>query len=188
MDRRELIGWMMATGGLAVFSQRSAAELLAMGADAHRAPQVPQARVMDAHAALTVQVAAALIIPATDTPGATEAGVAAFIERMLDQWYPADDRDRFLAGVAELDGRARARGQPDFVTAGAADQVAMLQHFDDAVTALREARDPSANQRWFAMLKYLTVWGYCTSEPGMRDTLHTWPMPMHYDGNARVGA
>jgi hypothetical protein len=42
------------------------------------------------------------------------------------------------------------------------------------------------SQRRFAVLKYLTVWGFCTSEPGMREVLHSLPRPMRYDGAAPV--
>jgi hypothetical protein len=54
------------------------------------------------------------------------------------------------------------------------------------VAALRTTNGAAANAHWFAMLKYLTVWGYCTSDVGMRETLHSWPQPMRYDGNVAV--
>jgi hypothetical protein len=44
------------------------------------------------------------------------------------------------------------------------------------------------NEHWFAMLKYTTVFGYCTSEIAMRRTLGAWPRPTRYDGCAPVGA
>ena len=37
---------------------------------------------------------------------------------------------------------------------------------------------------WFAMLKYLTIWGYYTSEIGETRELGNWPLPWRYDGNA----
>ncbi len=190
MDRRELLQWMVAASGLTAVNRLSATDLLALGRDAHRgtAADVGRLKFLGAHAAMTVMIAAEHIIPAGATPGATHANVTAFIDTMLDGWYPPDDRARFLRGIAELDGRSMARYGEKFVTGSAAQQIALLETSDVEVAALRSTSDAAANDHWFAMLKYLTVWGYCTSEVGMRETLHSYPMPMRYDGNARVDA
>ncbi len=188
MDRRELLQWMVAAGGLTAVNRLSATHLLALGRDAHRvtAADVGRLKFLDAHAAMTVMIAAEHIIPASATPGATQANVTAFIDTMLDGWYPAADRARFLRGVAELDARSVNRFDAKFMNGTPAQQIALLEFFDAEVTALRSTSDAAANDHWFAMLKYLTVWGYCTSEVGMRETLHSYPMPMRYDGNAQV--
>lgn len=54
------------------------------------------------------QVAALVdqIIPATETAGASEVGVPQFIDKMLAEWYHPDERERFLAGLAEVNSRA----------------------------------------------------------------------------------
>ena len=46
------------------------------------------------------------ILPATDTPGAAEAGVPQFIDTMLSGWYAPEERDGFLAGLSAFDARA----------------------------------------------------------------------------------
>ena len=188
MERRELIRWLMATAGLSCLEGLSSDEVLAFGAEVHR-PRIqgtPRFRVLDARAQRTVTMAAEQIIPASDTPGATDADVVAFIDRMLADWYAAEERDRFLAGLAELDARCRARRGRDFADCDAADQRIVLSAFDDEVTALRRTRGSSPNDHWFAMLKYLTAFGYCTSEAAMRRTLGDWPRPTRYDGCAPV--
>ena len=177
MKRRELIQWLVATAGLQCLESLAPEDLLALGRDIHR--RVAPGRALDAHALRTVTVAAERIIPATDTPGATDAGVSAFIDKMLAGWHTAAERDRFLAGLAELDTRCRERAGKDFVECTAADQVAVLSAFDDA------ARSTSLGEHWFARLKYLTVYGYCTSEAGMR-ALGLFPLPWRYDGCAPV--
>jgi hypothetical protein len=50
---------------------------------------------------------AELILPETDTPGARAARVDRFIDAMLTDYYPEDDRRRFLAGLGRADARAR---------------------------------------------------------------------------------
>jgi gluconate 2-dehydrogenase gamma chain len=189
VDRRALLGWMVATGGLSALNRLSAADLLAMGRDAHALPAAPRDDVpaLDARTAAIVTAAAERIIPATDTPGATQANVTEFIETMLSGWYAPAERDRFVSGVHELDGRATAQYACAFAACKPSEQDALLEGYDRVVNDLRAAHDPSVNAHWFATLKYLTVWGFCTSEVGMRDVLHSWPQPMRYDGNAAVG-
>lgn len=188
MERRELIRWLMATAGLSCLDGLSRDEVLAFGTDVHRRSALGTQgfRALHAQAQRTVLVAAERIIPATDTPGATDAGVVSFVDRMLADWYTAQERDRFLTGLGELDTRCRALRGRDFVDCDAADQDAVLTAFDDEVTALRRTSGSRPNDHWFAMLKYLTAFGYCTSEVAMRRTLGDWPRPTRYDGCAVV--
>lgn len=189
MERRELIRWLMATAGLTCLDGFAPNELLAFGADVHQqqAPGAQGFRALDAHARRTVVVAAERIIPASDTPGATDAGVAVFIDRMLADWYSTAERDRFLAGLRALDVKCRALRGRDFADCTESDQVAVLTAFDREVTALRGSPGgANPNDHWFAMLKYTTVFGYCTSEVAMRQTLGNWPRPGRYDGCAPV--
>jgi hypothetical protein len=175
MERRELIQWLVATAGLQCLDSLAPADLLALGRDVHRRATVG---LLSPHDERTVAVATARIIPGAD--------VTAFIDKMLADWHTPAERERFLAGLPQLDTRCRARGGRDFADCAAADQVAVLTAFDDEVTALRAARGGTeANQHWFAMLKYLTVYGYCTSEAGMR-TLGLYPLAGRYDGCAPV--
>ena len=116
---------------------------------------------------------------------AAQAGVTAFIDTLLHEWYAPTDRDRFLAGLSELDARAQEGARRTFAESTVADQIAVLESFDRDVVELRRTNS-AAIDHWFAMLKHLTVWGYCTSEPGMRQTFKSYPLPMRYDGNAPV--
>ena len=162
MDRRELIQWLVATAGL---------PSLAFGRQVHRRPL---RRSLSAHVERTLAVATERILP-----GAAEANVGAFIDTMLADWHTPEERARFLAGLPELDRRCRARAAHDFVDCNEADQVAVLTTLDDEVSAA------GTHDHWFARLKYLTVYGYCTSEAGMR-ALRLYPLPWRYDGCAPV--
>jgi len=114
------------------------------------------------------------------------ADVVAFIDKMLADWHTPAERNRFLTGLPDLDVRSRARASRAFVDCGEADQVAVLTALDGEVTALRASDgDTAANQHWFAMLKYLTVYGWCTSEAGARE-LGLYPLAGRYDGCAPV--
>ena len=174
MERRELIQWLVATAGLQALDSLTPSDLLALGREVHRRGT---ARALSGHAERTVAAAAARILPGAD--------VAAFIDKMLADWHTPAERDRFLAGLPELDSRCRARATRAFVDCAEADQIAVLTALDDEVTALRAASGAAANQHWFAMLKYLTVYGWCTSEAGARE-LGLYPLAGRYDGCAPV--
>jgi hypothetical protein len=168
LDRRDLLQWMVATGGLAALRRFSPRDLTEMGMAAHArlatSPRVPGTLTPDERRIVTA--AAECIIPRTETPGATDARVA---------------------GLETLDAASRASFGLPYAEASTAQQVLLAQRFDDEVTVLRRTSGATANQHWFAMLKYLTVWGFCTSKVGMRDVLKSFPRPMRYDGAAPVG-
>src|SRR2546422_6501518 len=65
-------------------------------------------RVLDPHQSETVATIADMIIPPTDTPGARAAEVHRFVDLLLAEWAPDDDRKQFLEGLADVDARARA--------------------------------------------------------------------------------
>lgn len=127
-----------------------------------------------------VEIAAEHIIPRTHTPGATDARVADFIDAMLSDWHPPAERERFIAGLGELD-RRTAGG--DFSRAPSAQRIALLAALDDEVTSLRRSNPRGANEHWFSTLKFLTVWGYYTSRVGITDELRVDMMPGRYDGD-----
>lgn len=188
MERRALLHWLVATGGLAAFNRLSAQDLTELGASTHaRLGTGPRSvEFLTPAERRIVEAAAERIVPRTDTPGATDARVADFVDVMMTEWYPTADAERFRAGIAALDSTSRTRFGVSFAESTEEQQVALAQVLDDEVTTLRRTSGAKANEHWFAMLKYLTVWGFCTSEPGMRDVLHSFPHPMRYDGAAPV--
>jgi gluconate 2-dehydrogenase gamma chain len=190
MQRREALRLIASTAAVPAFQGLHESQLLVLGRRIHAAARDavgPIIGALNAHQRATVVVAAERIIPATDTPGASDARVVDFIDRMLAEWYPAEDLDRFLAGLRELDGRAQHANARAFIDCAAALQIQLLTTLDDEVAALRQ-RGPasSADRHWFAMLKYLTIWGYCTSEAVQTDVLKLYPLPGRFDGCARV--
>lgn len=66
------------------------------------------------------------ILPRTDTPGARDVGVHDFIDVMMAGYYPKEERDRFVAGLARVDQRARTAFGKPFVQAPAAQQLQLV--------------------------------------------------------------
>ena len=191
MHRRralQVLGALAALPALPGVPGLSASELLQLGARVHtsledemlgRAP-----RALGPAQYRAVATAAEHILPRTDTPGATDARVAGFIDVMLADWYLPQERDRFIAGLAELDARARRAYRRAFVEGRDEQRMALLVILDGEVSALRQADSRAAGEHWFAMLKYLTVWGYYTSRVGMTEELKVQLMPGYYNGDA----
>ncbi len=119
-----------------------------------------------------------LIIPTTDTPGARAAEVNVFIDRMLTDWYPAEDRDRFLAGLADADARAQAAHNAAFVDVTEAQQTAILSDLEQVAMSSQGGGRP-----FFSMLKELTITGYYTSEIGATQELRYVHVAGFYNGD-----
>ncbi len=178
MDRREalkLVGLML--GG--AVSSSVAARVLA-GCNAAPGRYAPQT-LTPAQDDLVATVAE-LIIPETDTPGARAARVNEFVDRMLTAGYADDERDRFLAGLADLDARAQAAGGKAFVASTTDEQTALLTALEAEAKATRQAG--AAVRSFFAVMKELTLVGFYTSEIGATQELQTVTVPGRYDGDA----
>jgi gluconate 2-dehydrogenase gamma chain len=185
MERRELLRWLTASAGLGGLERIAPHDLLSIGRAVHARAATTGARALDPHATAIVTAAAERIIPASDTPGATDVGVAAFIDHMLADWYAPEERDHFLAGLRQLDARSRSRWSRAFLDCTPEEQTAVLADSDAAVASLRgEGHAGEANRHWFGMLKFLTVWGYCTTEAAASRTLGEYPPVWRYDGCA----
>ena len=107
------------------------------GAEAERQAAVLSGRYGDLSAAVSER-----IIPETDTPGAGNADVQQFIDRMLSEWYPDDLRRRFIEGLDDLDARAQAAAGTSFLEADADRQHEILAALDQQTFA---AADPAPN-------------------------------------------
>ena len=118
------------------------------------------------------------IIPQTDTPGARTAGVHRFVDTLLTDHYAATERDRFLAGLTAVDGRARSAHGNVFVQCAPEQRIALLTEMDAAAYASGSGEDG-----WFfRRMKELTLVGYYTSEMGATRELHISPFgPYHGD-------
>ena len=117
------------------------------------------------------------IIPTTDTPGARAAGVHVFIDTMLAGHYPAEDRQRVLEGLEQLDASAEREYGRAFIRCGPDEQRAMLTRIDQEAFA-PERREP----HWFRTIKELTVVGYYTSEIGATQELRHVAVPGRFEG------
>jgi hypothetical protein len=137
-----------------------------------------------------VAALAELIIPETDTPGAVEAGVPAFIEMMVSDWYKDSERDIFFQGLATLDQYCQSQFKTDFNDCTQDQQIAALKSVEAAAKTYKnvtpmsmDGKTVDENIPFFTKMKELTVLGYYTSEVGAKQELSYNPVPMRFDGD-----
>ncbi len=148
-------------------------------------------RTLNAHQFATVRTMAELILPRTETPGATDAGASEFIDLMLTEWYDERDRARFVNGLGDVDARTAALFGKNFVDASPAQQAQVLTALGESMAAnAGRARDPRADGEappdadFYPVLRQLTLNAYYTSEAGATQELHYEVIPDSHDGCA----
>ncbi|GAB3567713.1 gluconate 2-dehydrogenase subunit 3 family protein [Spirosoma luteolum] len=131
------------------------------------------------------------IIPKTDTPGAIDAGVPAFIERMLVTCYREPEQQSFLAGVQQLQ-------QADFVGQSEARKVELLKQLEQQTKQEMVAWQVQQSKMgdnedkelvkaqakglpFWRLMKELTLLGYFTSEPGLTASFEYVPVPGKFE-------
>jgi hypothetical protein len=127
------------------------------------------------------------ILPKTNTPGAIDAGVPAFIQKMINDCYKSPDQTSFVAGLQSLE----AQG---FAAKSSAEQVQILSKLEAETAELMKARNvkqvkvgdnedkeamdttPQGVPFW-RLTKELTLLGYFTSEVGVNASFVYEPIP-----------
>jgi len=134
--------------------------------------------------ARTVGEIAEIIIPKTDTPGAKEAGVPAFIDLMLKDVYPQEDKDRFLAGLQEFEQQTTKMYGDAFLDLDPGKQLEWVKKVHDAaIETFKKLDDKGKKDKPFILMtKKLTMLGFFKSEPGATKVLQYNPVPGAYHG------
>jgi glucoside 3-dehydrogenase (cytochrome c) hitch-hiker subunit len=164
MLRREVVRFLGSALALP-FLPKGADAAIEFGERLHaRLADVPFRTLNPSQRALVTNIAE-MIIPETDTPGATRVKVPEFIDLILTEWMSDEERAAFLAGLADIDARASALAQARFVDLPPARKTELL-------TALDAKRsDKTGAGHAFSRIKSLTVYGYFTSKVVEQDIL-----------------
>ena len=191
MQRREVLR-LLATGAAL---QLAPAKLFAVMREArslvqaHTSPQT-----LNAHQYETVKVMAEMIIPRTDTPGATDVGTADFIDLVLTEWCDELDCKRFLDGLGDVDSRAQNLFGKEFVDCSALQQADILTALGEKMVEESKTSPSQPTRRrgysyspsFYPMLRRLTLTAYYTSEAGATYELHFEIVPGEYQGCAEA--
>lgn len=170
MHRRDLLRLLGATAALP-FLPRSAEAAIALGSQVHAAGETGT-KLLRADQIALLSAVCEQIIPRTDTPGALDAKVPAFIDHLLAAWYPADERDQLLLGFKAIDTAAGG----SFVKLGAKEQLTLL-------TKLDSGKGKAGSAEWaVGRIKSLTVYGYFTSELVVKTVTKDPIIPGKFEG------
>ena len=127
---------------------------------------------------------AEIIIPRTDTPGAKDVGVPAFIDTMLKNVYTQEDRERFVSGLQAFEEAARKAHGKGFVELNNGQQTELVQKLNNEAVATELAYDPRPKELkrpFILMTKELTLLGFFCSEPGATKVLQHVAIPGKYE-------
>ena len=145
------------------------------------------------------------ILPKTNTPGAKDANVGAFMAIMVNDCYPAADQKVFHEGIKKLNDACEAMHDVSFMRATPEQRKSLLIKLDQEAKKNAEDRKEYDDQQikkereehekgntgferekrsahYFSMMKQLTLWGYFTSEVGATKALRNLPVPTKFDG------
>ena len=170
--------------GTTIISRREAIRRAALLAGVAVAPewlgmvgraQTPAAKTFLTPAlAATLAAAADRILPRTDTPGAADVGVPAFIDRLYGEFMTPAEQQLLTQGLQEIDAAAKTSNGAGFSTLTAQQQDAVLR----GVATAQQGKEPSS----FGLLRSATILGYFTSEEVGKNVLHYDPVPGTYNG------
>jgi len=124
-----------------------------------------------------VTALADVILPADDSPSASDLGVPKFIETMVNEVYSEVQQREFLEGLDKFADDYRADIQSEFADGNDTDKY----DFTYYQNRLAVEEDPARNP-FFLSFKELTLLGYFTTEVGASEVLRYQAVPGSYEG------
>lgn len=135
-----------------------------------------------------VSAMAEQVFPATDTPGAIDAGVPRFIELMVADWFNDGERLFFMEGLAEVLHRAGG----DFTALPPEEQLKLLEQLEEEASDAAWYQIANTQRIWdesapfICQFKELCVLGFFLSEVGATEVLRQNPMGS-FEGGVPLG-
>lgn len=129
------------------------------------------------------------ILPATaDSPGAADTGIGAFMDVFVADCFEPEEQKALREGLPVLDRRCRDQFGNPFQELSSDQQQEFLVALDIEAEAYQRKLRGDAPSHYFSMIKYLTILGYFTSEPGATQALRYLPVPGRYEGDIPLKA
>jgi hypothetical protein len=108
---------------------------------------------------------AEIIIPKTDTPGAKDVGVPAFIEMMLKDCYKEPEQLSFIEGLTAME-------KVKFLSLNSDEKNGVLKYLEQETKKMTGKSIP-----FWKLIKELTLLGYFTSEAGLKASFEYVQIP-----------
>jgi gluconate 2-dehydrogenase gamma chain len=136
-------------------------------------PAAQGARLTPAQTAIAGAVADR-ILPRSDTPGAADVGVPAFIERLYGEFMTPAERQMLTDGLNAVDAAATSAHGRGFI-------ILPVDRQDELLRTIARAEEGKPTG-FFRLIRSATILGYFTSEQVGRNVLLYDPVPGGYDG------
>jgi hypothetical protein len=178
MNRRKLIGLILVAGGGTAIGIG--------GVKWFQLNKTPDLSYLDQKKDLLAALAET-IIPATNTPGAKEAGVGDFIYMMINECTDKKTQNKFLEGLKDLEDYCASQYNKSYTQCSEAEQIIVMKHFQikgrPMGGIIGKAQNKLLGKSFFTTLKEYTAKGYCTSELGATKGLAYIAIPGIYRGS-----
>ena len=122
------------------------------------------------------------ILPKTNTPGAKDAAVGAFMTVMVNDCYTEADQKIFHAGMEKLNEASNKLNNAGFIKSTAEQRHALLVNLDKEAKDYQKSKKQEDPNHYFSMMKQLTLMGFFTSKPGATQALRYVAVPGKYEG------
>ena len=175
MNRRELLKLISAATGTAMIGSTGV-----LAGCASKEETTPSLSFSEQDVALLDEVAET-ILPRTDTPGAKDAEVGAFMKVFVTDCYTPDEQAIFHSGIEQLDAAAREEFGKGFMALDGEQRTGFIRALDKDAKAVAAA---GKTPHYFTMMKQLTLFGFFTSEVGAKEALRYIAIPGRYEGCA----
>lgn len=146
------------------------------------------------------------ILPKTNTPGAKDAKVGAFMTVMVNDCYTERDQKTFHEGLTKLNDASKAMNGESFMKSTPEQRKNLLISLDKEAKEYSKKKNDFDNEQvkkekeehdrgntgytreamsshYFSMMKQLTIAGFFTSKEGRTGALRYTPVPGKYDAN-----
>ncbi len=124
------------------------------------------------------------IIPATDTPGAKEAGAVNYMMNILLECTDDKTLNRFIDGLKDLENYTQSAYHKAFEHCSDTEKESVLRYFEEKSipthSLLEKAKNRYTGFPFFTALKTCAVFGYCISEKGASIGMHYIAVPGKY--------
>lgn len=110
-----------------------------------------------------------MIIPKTDTPGAKDANVAAFVIYAAKEILEKREKNTFINGLRKIDGYCINVYHREFTQCSQSERLDALQYMRDDLRLSnfwKKVKRKITGRSFMDILRELVVVGYCTSEAG----------------------
>jgi hypothetical protein len=179
LDRREALKTLSLITGYTFTAGATSAFLAGCKAEPGKAITATASSALNADQLAIITEVCERILPKTETIGAKDAGVPAYIDNAISQVYKKEDAKKFIDALSKFDDVARDKFKNKFtaITDDKKDEVLNI-----LAKEWKANKDKDGYYSVFKEMRDLTITGFTTSEVGAKQFFVYDPVPGPYQG------